>query len=291
MEWDDLRHFLAVAHAGSLADAARQLKCSPATVGRRVAAIEARLGARLFDRSQTGYMLTETGAAILEKAEEVEEAVLSVERAALGRDLNVSGRVRLATSDELAANVITPHFGEFRRRYPRILLEIVARHDLANLSRREADIALRTARPEHGHLVIRRAGWWKCALYAARSYTAAHDLKPGIRDFSNLDIITWTEEFAHLRGGPWFAEHAPDANVALQANSRRIQYGACRAGIGLAVLPCLSADHDPDLVRLLPPEQVFVAELYLVTHRDLARTARVRAVSDFLCEAITKNTR
>jgi DNA-binding transcriptional LysR family regulator len=291
MEWDDLKHFLAVARTGSLAEAARQLRTSPATVGRRVAALESRLGARLFDRKQTGYSLTETGAAIHNKAEEVEEAVLSVEREALGRDLHIGGRVRLATSDELAATVITPHFNEFRRCYPGILLEIVARHDLANLSRREADVALRTARPEHGNLVVRRAGWWKCALYAAKSYAAAHDLKPGIRDFSNLEIITWTEEFAHLRGGPWFAEHAQDASIALQANSRRIQYGACKAGIGLAILPCLSADRDPDLIRLLPPEQVFVTELYLVTHRDLAQTARVRAVIDFLYQSISDYTR
>jgi DNA-binding transcriptional LysR family regulator len=261
MEWDDLRHFLAVARAGSLADAARQLKTSPATVGRRVAALEAQLGARLFDRRQTGYTLTESGVAIYKKAEEVEEAVLSVEREARGRDLHVSGRVRLATSDELATNVIAPHFGEFRRRYPRILLEVVARHDLANLSRREADVALRSARPEQHNLMVRRAGWWKCALYAAKSYVTAHDLKPGIHNFSNLDIITWTEEFAHFRGGPWFAEHARDATVALQANSRRIHYGACKAGLGLAILPCLSADRDPDLIRLLPPEQVVVAEL------------------------------
>src|SRR5262245_11795432 len=139
MEWDDLKHFLAVARTGSLAGASRQLKTSPATVGRRVAALEARLGVRLFDRNQTGYPLTETGAAILTKAEEVEEAVSSVEREALGRDLHVSGRVRLATSDELAANLIIPHLSEFRRGYPGILLEIVARHDLANLPRREAD--------------------------------------------------------------------------------------------------------------------------------------------------------
>ena len=292
MEWDDLRHFLAVARAGSLADAARQLKTSPATVGRRVAALEAQLGARLFDRKQTGYTLTESGLAIHKKAEEVEEAVLSVEREALGRDLHVSGRVRLATSDEIAANVIVPHFSEFRRCYPRILLEVVARVELANLSRREADVALRTALPEQHNLFIRRAGWWKCALYAAKSYAAAHDLEPGvIRDFSNLDIITWTEEFAHYRGGPWFAEHARDASVALQANSRRIHYGACKAGLGLAILPCLTADRDPDLTRLLPPEQVFVAELYLVTHRDLTRTARVRAVIDFFHQSILEYTR
>jgi DNA-binding transcriptional LysR family regulator len=128
-------------------------------------------------------------------------------------------------------------------------------------------------------------------LYAAKSYVAAHDLKPGISNFSNLDIITWTEEFAHLRGGPWFAENARGAIVALQANSRRIQYGACKAGVGLAILPCLSADHDTDLICLLPPEQVFVAELYLVAHRDLAQTARVRAVNDFLSEAISNFTR
>lgn len=290
MEWDDLRHFLAVARAGSLAAAARQLRTSPATVGRRVAALEARLGARLFDRSQAGYTLTETGTAIHAKAEQVEDAVLSLEREALGRDLHVSGRVRLATSDELAANLITPHFSEFRRCHPGILLEVVARHDLANLSRREADVALRTARPEQDNLMVRRAGWWKCALYAAKSYASARGLKPGIRKFSNLDIITWTEEVAHLRGGPWFAENARDATVVLQASSRRIQYGACKAGLGLAILPCLSADHDPDLIRLLPPEQVFVTELYLVAHRDLAQTARVRAVIDFLCEAISNCT-
>ena len=291
MEWDDLRYFLAVARAGSLVDAARQLRTSPPTVGRRVTALEAKLGARLFDRKQTGYALTESGAAIHKKAEEVEEAVLSVEREALGRDLQASGRVRLATSDELAANLIAPHFGEFRRCHPHVVLEVVARHDLVNLSRREADIALRSARPEQHNLMIRRAGWWKGGLYAAKSYAAAHDLKPGIRNFFNLDIITWTEEFAHFRSGSWFAEHAQDATVVLQANSRRIHYGACKAGIGLAILPCLSADRDPDLIRLLPPEQVFVAELYLVTHRDLARTARVRAVIDFFHQTISHHTR
>lgn len=291
MEWDDLKHFLAVARAGSLVDAARQLKASPATVGRRVAALEAKLGAHLFDRKQTGYALTESGVAIHSKAEQVEEAVLSVEREVLGRDLHVSGRVRLATSDELAANLIVPHLGEFRRRHPGILLEVVAKVDLANLSRREADVAVRSARPEQNNLMIRRAGWWKCGLYAAKSYATAHDLVAGLPNFSNLDIITWTEEYAHYRGGPWFAEHAPDATVALQANTRRIHYGACKAGLGLAILPCLSADQDPDLVRLLPPEEVFVAELYLVTHRDLSRTARVRAVMDFFHQAISDYTR
>jgi DNA-binding transcriptional LysR family regulator len=291
MEWDDLKHFLAVARSGSLADAARSLKTSPATVGRRIAALETRLGARLFDRNPAGYTLTESGEAIRARAEEVEDAVLNVERQVLGRDLRPAGKVRLATVNEIAANVVAPQLGEFRQCYPDILLEVVEGLNLANLTRREADVALRTVRPERGDLVIRRAGWWKSGLYTARSYAEAHDLKPGLSDLSNLDIITWTEEYSHLPGGPWFAEHARGSNVVFEANSRRLHYCACKAGIGLAILPCLSADRDPDLIRLLPPEQVLVAELYILVHRDLVGMARVRAVIDFLCERISRLTR
>ena len=284
MEWDDLKHFLAVARSGSLAEAARSLKTSPATVGRRITALETRLGARLFHRNQTGYCLTESGEAIRVRAEEVEDAVLKVEREVLGRDLRPSGKVRVATTDEIAAHVITPQLREFRSQFPEIVLEVVGDVDLANLARREADIALRTVRPEQGDLVIRHAGWWKCGLYAAKSYAEAHNLKPGLSKFPNLHIITWTEERAHLRGGPWFAKHAHDAVVVFEATSRRIHYGACKAGLGLAILPCLSADQDPELIRLLPPEKVFADQLYVLVHRDLTRTARVRAVIDFLCD-------
>jgi DNA-binding transcriptional LysR family regulator len=291
MEWDDLKHFLAVARSGSLADAARTLKTSPATVGRRIAALEARLGARLFDRHQTGYSLTESGEAIRVRAQEVEDAVLKVEREVLGRDLRPAGKVRIATTDEIAAHVIPPQLSEFRGQYPDIVLEVVGDVDFANLARREADIALRTVRPEQGDLVIRHAGWWKFGLYAAKSYAEAHNLKPGLSKFTNLDIITWTEERAHLRGGPWFAEHARGATVAFEANSRRIHYGACKAGLGLAILPCLSADRDSELIRLLPPEKVFADKLYIVVHRDLTRTARVRVVIDFLSDRISRYTR
>lgn len=291
MEWDDLKHFLAVARTGSLADAARILKTSPATVGRRIAALEARLGARLFDRNQTGYTLAKGGEAIRARAEEVEDAVLKLERQALGRDLRPAGKVRLATVNEIAATLIAPQLGEFRRCYPEIVLEVVEARDFANLTRREADIALRTRRPEHGDLMIRHVGWWKSGLYAAKSYAEVRGLEPGLSDFSNLDIITWTEECAQLPGGPWFAKYAPGSKVAFEANSRHIHYSACKAGIGLAILPCLSADRDPDLIRLLPPEQVLTSDLYILVHRDLARMPRVQAVIDFLSEHISKYTR
>jgi len=290
MEWDDLKYFLAVARCGGLRNAARILKTSPATVGRRVAVLEDRLGARLFDRSQTGYSLTQSGEAVRLRAEEVEEAILSVEREALGRDLRPAGKVRLSTTSDIASLVIGPSLGEFRRTYPEISLEIVASTDIINLSRREADIALRTVRPTQADVVIRHVGWWNLGLFASRAYAAGHGLKPGTTEFSGLEIITWNEEVAGWRGGPWFAEHARGATVALAANTRRIHHAACRAGMGIAILPCLMAENDSELICLLPPEKVISVELWLVVHRDLTRTARVRAVIDFLATICPRRT-
>ncbi len=284
MEWDDLKYFLAVARTGSLVKAAHVLKSSAATVGRRIADLERQLGARLFERKQTGYVLTESGEAIRLKAEDVEEAVLAVEREALGRDLRPSGKVRLAASDDIATHFVAPNLPQFQRRFPEIALEVVARMDLVNLTRREADVAIRGVRPTHGDFVVRRVGSWPCGLYAAKSYARAHRMKPGAVDFSTVGIITWTEEQAHVRGGPWFAQHARGSAVALASDSARVHFAACKAGVGVAILPCRVADHDPDLIRLLPAERVLSVELWEVVHRDLVRTARVRAVMDFLSD-------
>ena len=291
MEWDDLKYFLAVARSGSLADAARKLKTSAATVGRRIVALETQLRVRLFDRNPSGYTLTENGETIRLRAEAVEQAVLHVEREAIGRDIRPAGRVRLATANEIAANLLAPGLAEYRRCYPDIILEVVGDLEVANLARREADIALRTVRPEDGDLVVHDVGCWKNALYAARTYADAHNLKPGLSRISNLDVITWTEEYGHLRHARWFADHASDANVVFEANSRRLHYSACKAGIGLAILPCVIADRDPDLVRLLDIEaSTSSPRLYAVVHRDLNTTARVRAVVDFLRVQISKLT-
>ena len=165
------------------------LRTSPATVARRIAALESRLGARLFDRRQSGYVLTESGEAIRLRVQDVEDAVLTVERQAFGRDLRPSGRVRVATTDDIATLVVAPRMADFRNRYPDIALEIVARQDVANLTRRDADVALRLARPTHASYLIRKVGQWNLALYAARSYVEANKLKPGLRDLRRSHLL------------------------------------------------------------------------------------------------------
>ena len=291
MEWDELRYFLAVARSGSLTESGRALRTSPATVARRISALERQLGARLFDRKQSGYVLTENGKAIRVQAQDVEEAVLTVERQVLGRDLRPSGKVRVATTDDVATFVVAPQMAEFRLRWPDVALEIVAQQDVANLTRRDADVALRLARPKQASYLIRKVGQWNLALYAARTYVKANNLKPGLRDFSKVAFITWTTEGSHFVGGPWLREHAHDSAVALNASTRRIHYAACKAGIGAAILPCVEADRDRDLIRLLPPSRVSSTPLWLVVHRDLSRTPRVRAVMDFLSQAAAKASR
>src|SRR5205814_6919956 len=137
---------------------------------------------------------------------------------------------------------IAPHLPSFQRAYPEIVLELTATPDVVNLTRFEADIALRTVRPADGDFVIRHVGSWNLALYAAQSYTKDRRLRPGLTDFSNTEIITWTNECAHFLGGRWLAEHARGAKIVLMTNTRRTQYAACKAGVGLAILPCASAD-------------------------------------------------
>ena len=291
MEWDDLKYFLAVARSGSLTEAARVLKASASTIARRVDGLEKRLGARLFDRSPSGYALTDNGEAVRLRAEEMEEAALSVEREALGRDLRPSGKVRVAASDDVATHVIAPRLPEFVRRYPDIALEIVARMDLVNLTKREADIAIRGRRPLDGDFVVRGAGHWPFGLYADKDYAKARKLKPGLTDLSNAGIITWTKEYQHVRGGAWFAEHAAGAAIALTSDSSRVHYAACKAGLGVAILPSKIADREPNLICLLPTERVLAVELWVVMHRDLIKTARVRMVRDFLAEVAPKRSR
>lgn len=282
MEWDDLKHFLAVARSGSLTEAARDLKASAATVGRHIEALEQRLGARLFEHRTTGYVLTETGKSIMARSEAVEAAVHAVERGAAASDLSLSGTVRIACTEDMASMVIVPHLAPLTSQHPQLAIEIMAGLPTVNLTRREADIALRSVRPEAGDLMMRRIGGVDLAVYASRAYAAARGVGPRSFDFAKVETINWIEEMAGLRGGPWLASHSTASRVALRVNTSRLLYAACISGLGVAVLPCFGGDTDPSLVCLVPPEEVQTLDLWMVAHRDLATMPRVRAVMDYL---------
>ena len=285
MDWNDLKYFLEVARGGSLTRAADVLRVSQSTVSRRIAELEARLATRLFARHQTGYHLTDEGRGLLGRAEAVEDNMLAFERGASGLSPAVSGVVRLATTENLATDLVIPALPRFVARHPQLRLEIVTTTATVELGRRDADLALRVVRPSHGNLKARRLGEMTHGVYGHRDYLARHPARDA-DPLAGRAVVTWDEAHAHLPAAQWMARRAPDAHVVLTASTLRAQIAAVRAGLGLAVLPDFLAT-DPDFVRVLASDEVFSDGVWLVMHADLAASARVRAVADFLAEAVT----
>lgn len=282
-DWDDARYFLAVRRTGSLSAAGRQLKVEQSTVGRRITALEGALGVRLFDRTPDGFILTPAGETLLPRFERIEEEVYAVEREAGGREARLSGTVRLTVPENLGSFFITPPLASFRSRYPDISLELVADNRTLSLSKREADVALRLSRPTQPLLITRRLAEVGTALYASEKYLSSRG-RPRPPDFTGHDFIGFDEAFQPAEETRWLAQHAKGVHTPFKSNSVRTMLSASLAGMGLALLPCYVAEGFASLVRVLPPSKVVMRELWLVLHRDLRHSARIRALTDFLTE-------
>lgn len=278
--WDDLRMFLAIARAESLSGAARTLGVNHSTVFRRIGAFEEKLGVRLFERLPSGYLLTHAGEEMYEGALRVEDEISGLSRKVSGQDLRLSGTVRVTTVDMLALWLLPWHFAAFRRAYPGIELEIAVSNAALNLTKREADVALRVGNEPPESLVGRRVGRLVFAIYGSSDYRArrtAEDL--GSHDWIGLDSD-------HAPLARRFARFLPEVRPVYRANSVAAAVALAKGGIGLAPLPCGLADMEPDLVRIGPLPEDFTLDLWLLTHEDLRRTARIRAILDFLAERL-----
>ncbi|MEQ1564948.1 MAG: LysR family transcriptional regulator [Myxococcota bacterium] len=265
--WDDVRLFLAAWRARSLTGAARALGIHQSSASRRLAALEEAVGARLFDRGRDGLEPTGIGASAVGAAEAAERAMNEFGRALAGTEVTERGTVRLAVPDGLDTLWIAPHLPAFRRAHPHIALELIASAAVANLARREADLALRFARPDAGDLVTRRLLHFANGVWGVPERVA--DGGPW---------IDW-DEGAAAPEARWVADHVRPAEVVLRTNRVEVKLAAARAGVGLAVLPDALAAREPTLSRL--PVDVPGCDLWLVAHRGLHRVPRVRAVWAF----------
>lgn len=277
--WDDLRIVLAIAEAGSLSGAGRRLELSHATVFRRLGDIEARVGVKFFERTRTGYSPTPAGEEVAAGARRVEAEVLDIERRVAGRDLRPSGTVRLTTTDALLSGVLSPIFAEFRRTFPDISLEVAVPSQLFNLSRREADIAIRPSSTPPENLVGRKVGRIAQAIYAKK------DLKRDVRDL-HADWIGPDESMAYRVLDAWMETEGLNDRCRYRVDTTLGMLAAARAGLGLAVLPCYLADNDSALTRLGEPLPALSVDLWLLTHPDLRNTARIRAVMEFVANGL-----
>lgn len=269
------------------------LRVNATTVGRRVEALEATLGVRLFQRAQTGFVLTDEGRDLVDRAEHIEEAALAFERRAEQAG-EVSGRVRLATAENLANFVLLPAMGALRSSHPNLVVEILTDINSANLHRREADLALRLVRPTQGNVTIKRLGQMRYGLYASADYLFRRGNGRDTADAGRLDkdeFIAWSDAYHGLPAARWIERTLQGRSPALVVTSLYAQLVAARNGLGMAVLPCFLAATEPCLRHLPSEADAIKQDLWLVLHSDLTASARVRAVANFIEQAVEDNLR
>jgi DNA-binding transcriptional LysR family regulator len=281
-EWGDLRVLLAVAQEGSTLAAARVLGVNQTTVARRVAALEAALGVRLFDRRQDGYRLSEAGQALLPQAERVREEAEALVQLAGRHRRALAGTIRVTTTEGLANAVFTPWLGDFMDAYPDIRVEMIADERRLDLARGEADIAIRvTKAPEGAGIVGRRIADAPWAVYCSRGYAARRGVPADAAALAEHWLIGADGALAEVDPFAWLAREAPGAVVRNVCSSIMNMVFAIRAGNGVGPLPCAMAAAEAELVECFPMPD-FGYRLFLLTREELKDLPRVRAFNDFI---------
>jgi DNA-binding transcriptional LysR family regulator len=284
LSWDDFRYVKAIADTRSLAGAAQELSVNHSTVFRRLAQIEEQLGSRLFERSRGGYALTPCGEEMVRLAERMGEDIVAFERQVTGHDLRPSGELRVTTNDTVLIYLMTDIFAGFRGAYPEISLDVVVANQALNLSKRDADVAIRaTDRPPEA-LIGRRAASIAWAVFAA-SEKAPQNCDPQ-SEARDAEWIGFGDNLANLKAAKWLKERG--GKVVYRINTVLGLAEATAAGMGLGLLPCFIGSKTPGLTRISSPIADVVDDLWLLTHADLRATARVRAFMDFAGSEIAK---
>jgi DNA-binding transcriptional LysR family regulator len=279
IDWDDVRIFLALARAGSLTAAARDLHVEHTTVARRISQLERSLGLHLFDRLPRGWILTSEGEQLAGRAAQMEEQAHEFMREAAD-GVQLSGTVRLSASPSVGQEFLLPRLCAIHQRWSSITLELVVETRVAVLSRREADLALRIGRPQDPGLAARPLGNMAYGLYCGAGYTAG-------RSEADWRFIGYDDSLAHTPEHQWLESVRGNRGYALRANTLALQRDAVRMGMGLAVLPHFMAAADPRLERLPFDTGTPAREIWLVVHPDVRRSPRVRLIADLLVEVVS----
>lgn len=287
LAWDDFRLVKAIADVRSLPAAAALLGINHSTVFRRLGQIEEALGSKLFERHRSGYTLTPAGDEMVSLAQRVDDDITTFTRKIAGREIAPAGELRVTTNDSLLVHLLTPLFMKFREACRDVRLDVVLANQELNLSRRDADVAIRATDNPPENLVGRRAASIAWALYG-RAADFPWGYSDSIEGLFERDWVALGENLASLKAVKFVQDRVPTQRIGYRVNTVLGLAEAVEQGLGIGHLPCFIGDARRGLVRLSAPNPDFSADLWLLTHPDLRHSPRVRVFLDFLAAEIAK---
>lgn len=284
MDWNDVQIFLALIRAGSVRGAGKKLGISHATVARRIEAFEKRLGVSLFNRLNTGYELTKAGEDLIGAAENVESELHSIQRKLVGQDKKLAGTIRVTTTEMVASYFLIPEMASFMTMYPHTKIEMLDTYITLDLSRREADIAIRIAKKPPENLIARNLSEISVAEYASKSYLENYDLDNphSASRIGHVNIDSGPMEYHNN-------SHYKNLTTRGYFSTFRLRMEAVKNNIGIAMLPCFMADRDESLVRISKKSLAEGYHIWLLRHPDTRATSRLRVFSEFIVDSISKH--
>jgi DNA-binding transcriptional LysR family regulator len=291
VSWDDFRLVKAIADQRSLGGAAEMLNVNNSTVFRRLNSLEEQLGVRLFERARSGYLLTSAGEEMVGLAGRMSESIVEFERRIAGQDVRPSGELRVTTTDTIFSHLVAPMFCAFRTKYPEITLDFVIENRALNLSRRDADVAIRASVDPPQTLVGRRVASLAWAVFASEGLLRESGLNPANASPFKTGKARWIgfgDPIQGTSGGRWMTSHIPQELIGVKVNTIATLSTAVESGLGVGVLPCFMRANMRNVVRIagLGPEAD--TGLWVLTHPDLKRAARVRAFLEFFGAELAK---
>ncbi len=281
MNWDDLRLFLAVARNGSISGAAKQLGVQHSTVSRRMRQFELDLGARLIERKQGGYELTQAGKHVKEAANNIEREVLGVDGALVGKDTQMIGPLRVTAINNMASSILMPMFADFSKRHPLVKLDIIVSNLDASLAQRDADVAIRLTNSPSDTLIGKRIVTVASTIYGSRSYI--EKLRQENREPKWIGVNCCKFHKA------WTKQACGEQPHNFISDDTLLTLAAIKEDLGISILPCFMGDVDPALVRYCEPDPAYNLGLWILIHPDLKRTERVLAFRDYMINAVNEN--
>ena len=280
--WDDYLYFLKVAACGSLKAAAQEMGMNHSSVFRRINGLEKKLNVRLFERMNTGYKLTAAGEDIIDRVQQIEEQMHAIQRLIQGKDVHLSGYLKISTTDTIGYYWLPPYLTRFKTLYPDIVIDLDIKTRYTNLSKREADIVIPAVNTQPDYMVGKKIAPIYVRLYGSVNYLAQYGYPKDTNDFHQHRFLLPNEALSSLPANKWLRSHIKEENVVACCDKLTGLYHLARQGLGLTVLPHYVAESDPALIELFQLPEDCHHHVWILTHPDIRYSARIRAFMQFM---------